>query len=285
LSISKSFGGVIFLDKLFTIGETAKIMGVSIQSLRHYSNMGLLHPEYVDPDTGYRYYSFNQLHYIDRIKYLRRLGVPLLDIKDAFDSGSPDRLVPHLKEQKIMLEKELKSVLKAIEDVEWYTEYFEYPKKRILHSIPYIKEFPKRYAFGTVCGENEKVSDIEIRLTYMRNSSEAKAMTYFRQYGYTADFNALKNGRFEPFVHYMFLKEKPYYIAEKFKNDVLVFPKGEYLCFLCRLRSPNCDFSQAVKILSNVSSSKLMLANEYEDNLREYSECPYEIQVLISEDN
>lgn len=273
------------MDKLFTIGETAKIMGVSIQSLRHYSNIGLLHPEYVDPDSGYRYYSFNQLHYIDRIKYLRKLGVPLMDIKDAFDNGSPERLIPHLKEQKLRLEEELKNILEAIEDVKWYTDYFEYPKKRILYSIPYIKKFPKRYAFGTVCGGNERVSDIEIRLTDMRNSDDAKDMKYFRQYGYTADFNAMKNGRFDPYVHYMFLKDKPDHIAERFKDDILVFPKGEYLCFLCSLRSANCDLSEAANILSNVKSSKLMLANEYEDNLREFSECPYEIQVLLSEDN
>ena len=100
----------------------------------------------------------------------------------------------------------------------------------------------------------------------------------------TADFNAMKNGRFEPFVHYMFLKRKPDNITERFKDDVLVFPKGEYLCFLCSLRSPNCDMTEAVRILSNINSSKLMLANEFEDNLREYSECPYEIQVLINED-
>ena len=71
------------MKERFSIGETAKLMGISSQTLRYYSNEGLLEPDYIDKKTGYRYYSFNQLHFIDRIKYLRSLQIPLSDIKTA----------------------------------------------------------------------------------------------------------------------------------------------------------------------------------------------------------
>lgn len=46
--------------KLFSIGEVSKLFHISVSSLRHYENIGLLTPEYVSPDSGYRYYSAGQ---------------------------------------------------------------------------------------------------------------------------------------------------------------------------------------------------------------------------------
>lgn len=40
--------------KLFLIGEVAKMFHISMGTLRHYEQAGLLTPEYTDPDTGYR---------------------------------------------------------------------------------------------------------------------------------------------------------------------------------------------------------------------------------------
>lgn len=40
--------------KLFPIGEVSKLFHISVSSLRHYENIGLLTPEYVSPDSGYR---------------------------------------------------------------------------------------------------------------------------------------------------------------------------------------------------------------------------------------
>ena len=41
--------------ELFQIGEVAKMYHLSVGTLRHYERVGLLAPEHVDPDTGYRY--------------------------------------------------------------------------------------------------------------------------------------------------------------------------------------------------------------------------------------
>ena len=42
--------------ELFQIGEVAKMYHLSVGTLRHYEQVGLLKPEYTDPATGYRYY-------------------------------------------------------------------------------------------------------------------------------------------------------------------------------------------------------------------------------------
>ena len=64
-------------ENLFTIGEMADLFGINIRTLRYYDEIGILHPETADPDTGYRYYSTRQFERLNTIKYLRALGVSL----------------------------------------------------------------------------------------------------------------------------------------------------------------------------------------------------------------
>jgi DNA-binding transcriptional MerR regulator len=62
------------------IGEFASVAQVSIATLRHYDQCGLLKPNALDPDTGYRYYSFDQLARLNRILAFKDLGFPLEQI-------------------------------------------------------------------------------------------------------------------------------------------------------------------------------------------------------------
>ena len=86
-------------NRLYSIGETSKITGVSIQTLRNYSNDGLITPAYVDPQSGYRYFAFHQFHIIDRIKYLRSLDLPLPQIRDLISDGSLAAIAQYLSDQ------------------------------------------------------------------------------------------------------------------------------------------------------------------------------------------
>lgn len=60
----------------------AKLFHISSGTLRHYETIGLLTPEYIDPETGYRYYSDRQFEPLNTIRYLRMLNIPLPEIAD-----------------------------------------------------------------------------------------------------------------------------------------------------------------------------------------------------------
>lgn len=47
--------------KLFSIGDVVRLFHISVSSLRHYENVGLLAPEYTDSSSGYRYYSVERI--------------------------------------------------------------------------------------------------------------------------------------------------------------------------------------------------------------------------------
>lgn len=78
--------------KLFSIGEVAKLFHVSVSSLRHYEAAGLLQPEYISPDSGYRHYSTRQFEVLNTLRYLRALGMPLHEIADFLQNRNLDLL-------------------------------------------------------------------------------------------------------------------------------------------------------------------------------------------------
>jgi DNA-binding transcriptional MerR regulator len=73
------------VDGTFGIGTVARLAGVSVRTLRHYDDLGLLRPACVDPATGYRRYEPGQIHRLHRILVLRDLGVPLSEIVRLVD--------------------------------------------------------------------------------------------------------------------------------------------------------------------------------------------------------
>ena len=67
---------------MLKIGEFSKLSRVSVRMLRHYDQKGLLTPSEIDPMTGYRYYSENQLSQVCRITALKDLGFSLAAIRE-----------------------------------------------------------------------------------------------------------------------------------------------------------------------------------------------------------
>lgn len=58
----------------FKIGEFSGLGRVTVRTLRHYEDIGLLEPDIVDRWTGYRYYSADQLQKLLAIGKLRALA-------------------------------------------------------------------------------------------------------------------------------------------------------------------------------------------------------------------
>src|SRR3954467_11521526 len=79
-----------------TIGEFSRASHLSVKTLRHYHEVGLLEPSEVDPDNGYRYYSEAQIPVAQVIRRLRGLRMPVAEVKSVLaapDSGARNRLI------------------------------------------------------------------------------------------------------------------------------------------------------------------------------------------------
>ena len=79
-----------------TVGEFSRMTHLSVKTLRHYHQVGLLEPAEVNPDTGYRYYTTGQIPTVQVIRRLRDLEMPVADVKavlTAPDTGARNELI------------------------------------------------------------------------------------------------------------------------------------------------------------------------------------------------
>lgn len=92
----------------FKAGEFAALCGVKKDTLLHYDHIGILKPEKVNEENGYRYYSVKQFYTFDLISALKKLGMPLQEIKAYLDHRNPEDFLALLREQLSVLEEERK---------------------------------------------------------------------------------------------------------------------------------------------------------------------------------
>jgi DNA-binding transcriptional MerR regulator len=74
-------------EELLGIGAFALLGGLTISSLRHYDEIGLLKPARVDPTSRYRYYRLDQVHDARVVRALRALDLPLNEVRDILESN------------------------------------------------------------------------------------------------------------------------------------------------------------------------------------------------------
>jgi DNA-binding transcriptional MerR regulator len=80
----------------FSIGDFSRASHLSVKTLRHYHQVGLLEPSEVDPDNGYRYYAEDQIPAAQVIRRLRGLQMPVPEVRSvlaASDPASRNRLI------------------------------------------------------------------------------------------------------------------------------------------------------------------------------------------------
>ncbi len=103
-----------------SIGDFSRATHMTVKTLRHYHQIGLLEPAEVDPHTGYRRYTAGQIPVAQVIRRFRDLGMPLEEIQGVL--SAPDlrtrneRITAHLSR----LEEELgrtQSALTSLRDL------------------------------------------------------------------------------------------------------------------------------------------------------------------------
>lgn len=79
---------------MYLIKKVSEISGVSVRTLHHYDEIGLLSPH--KNEHGYRYYTEKDLSYLQTILFYKYLGFTLKEIKGLLKQDESD-ILPHLK--------------------------------------------------------------------------------------------------------------------------------------------------------------------------------------------
>ncbi len=116
-------------DGVISIGEFSKICGVSTKTLRYYSEIGSIHPEEINEENGYRYYSIKQLKKMLFINRLKSYQLSLEEIKTLVmmeEHEQEEKLYGVLRQKK----RELQERMKA----------YDFTVKQINHDLLHIKK-------------------------------------------------------------------------------------------------------------------------------------------------
>ena len=218
-------------DNLLSIGALSKQTGVHIKSLRYYDSLGILRPAYVDPGSGYRYYSLQQIPVVDAIQLCVDLGIPLKDFMDYYIESSSQihyaKLVEHgtaLAREKIQT---IQGRLAMLERIQAEIERGE----QILKSNGMVQ-----------C--NLPAMDV-LLAPYPQNTPAAQAVAPFRSLVRTAEDSGLTINDFVGrLLHCQGTRKELFFGigvdvpqgARDLPENILHLPAGEYLC--CKQAAP-----------------------------------------------
>ncbi|MBR4881484.1 MAG: MerR family transcriptional regulator [Clostridia bacterium] len=95
-------------DSLFQIGEITKIMGVTRKTLLVFEDMGLLTPAVKDEESGFRYYSADNMTQIRSIRSLQQLGLSLKEVRNYYyDTDHIDTYLQNLVDLRAALDRNI----------------------------------------------------------------------------------------------------------------------------------------------------------------------------------
>lgn len=267
------------MKNLFSIGEVTKIKEISIKTLRYYHKMGILIPRYIDPETGYRYYSIDQFIYIDVIKGCRSFGASIKELQEIFKESDTDKLIEFLQLKRQEAEENLKQVKEVIQNIDNLNKSVESSKEILNQDQIVIHFFEKRYVLTAPCWE----------------AGSLKEQLYYSDLEKTIR-NQQKKMTMERGILYMLNTEgklEPRYVFHGFEGDesigadshVQILPEGRYVTLAYRKEN---EVERVKRVLDyiekNSLNAKKYIEIELYNDLFDSESYSCQIQILIEND-
>lgn len=142
---------------MYTVKQLSDLAEVSVRTLHHYDQIGLLHPSKVGAN-GYRYYDDDALLRLQQILFYREIGLELAHIKEIIDSPNFD-LVSALRSHRDVLQQKIKRLENLVNTVD----------STIMHLAGEM-DMGKKQLFKGFSEEEQKQYEREARLQWGADS-------------------------------------------------------------------------------------------------------------------
>lgn len=114
---------------MYLIKKVSEISGVSVRTLHHYDKIGLLSPK--KNKNGYRYYSEDDISFLQMILYYKYLGFSLGQIKELIRQED-EEILYHLRKQLTLMQNKKQRLLTLIDTLE---KTIESKERRVTMSV------------------------------------------------------------------------------------------------------------------------------------------------------
>ena len=243
-------------ERLFGIGDVARLFHLSVSSLRHYENAGLLTPEYTDPHTGYRYYSPRQFEPFNTIRYLRALDMPLQEIADFLQNRDVDNIEKKLRQQMDAvvrkrqelqrIERKIDNRLRQIQDAQ-ASEL----GRITLERTPACRLFRLRESLRI-----HEYQDMELPTSRLAQA-QGEAVVFLGKVGVSVSRERLLTGQFEEYDGIFLALDD----EDSFEGEILSLP--ETLCACVRFRGSHPQAPQQYRRLMQFIDEKGLMVSDF----------------------
>lgn len=214
------------MGNLLSIGDLAKIRNVNVQSLRYYEKMGILIPAYINPESGYRYYSPNQIMVLDTILLCIELGIPLKELKNYVDQDGQLEFERLLKDGRKMAKEKIRKIESNIDSIDRTLQHIHAQRDFLGRQGYYSRYIVDRHIITIPSKIKMDAKTYERNLSKLFNTARKSHLLASFPHGLMIHY---KDGKFVD--SYMFLEVLPEHSSGSTLPQVQKLPAGNYLCY------------------------------------------------------
>lgn len=211
------------MKKYFSIGEAAKSVHTTSETLRHYDRIGLVKPSKKDEWTNYRYYTEQDIVRLNTVRALQLMELSLQEIKKVLEYNDLEKIVDFLAQAEKKADEKIAALQYSKSKIQLAkADYEKKLQTRKNSNGTFIKEIPERVI---LLSDTLEVPTLDNLWNYLSHFYE-KITPALKEQFYFEDLAGIytENGLSRLFA---------VCIRHVEIDGLKVLPKGKYLCASC----------------------------------------------------
>ena len=211
------------MKKHFSVGEAAKAVHTTSETLRHYDRIGLVKPSKKDEWTNYRYYSEQDIVRLNTVRALQLMDLPLQEIKQVLEYDDLEKIIDFLVQAEKRADEKIAALQYSKSKIQLAKADYErkLQGQQNLNGI-FFKDLPERVI---LLSDTLEVPTLDNLWNYLGHFYDKVTPTLKEQFSFE-DLAGIytQNGvarLFAVCTHYVDI------------DGLKVLPKGKYLCANC----------------------------------------------------
>ena len=133
------------MKKYFSVGEAAKAVHTTSETLRHYDRIGLVKPSKKDEWTNYRYYTEQDIVRLKAVRALQLMDLPLQEIKKVLEYDDLEKIVDFLAQAEKKADEKIEALQYSKSKIQLAKAGYEGKLLGLKNQIgTFIKDIPER---------------------------------------------------------------------------------------------------------------------------------------------
>lgn len=258
------------MKKYLSVGEAAKAVHTTSETLRHYDRIGLVKPSKKDEWTNYRYYTEQDIIRLNTVRALQLMDLPLQEIKKVLEYDDLEKIVDFLTQAEKKADEKIEALQYSKSKIQLAKA--DYERKLQGRKNPngtFIKDIPERVI---LLSDTLEVPTLDNLWNYLDHFYEKVTPALKEQFLFE-DLAGIytKNGisrLFAVCIRYVDI------------DGLKVLPKGKYLCAACTEENRK----QTLQELIHIAKTKYGVEPKFTVQLIVVSgilKWNYEVQVYV----